>query len=520
MTARTATPRTDMARPRPSEAAARFLRREARAAARQFAVPRALNEECGVFGIIGAPDDDAGVKVALGLHALQHRGQEACGITTYDGERFYSDKKLGLVAHGFTDASTLDKLRGSAGIGHTRYSTTGGSEMRNVQPLYADLDRGGLAVAHNGNLTNAHTLRADLIRKGSIFHTTSDSELFVQLAALSRGMSMVDKVTDSLHSVEGAYALTVLTQDALLGVRDPKGIRPLVLGKLGDAPVLASESCAFDLIGAEFVRDVEPGEMVICRADGTVESRHIFAQRRARPCIFELIYFARPNSFIDGESVYDLRKRLGRKLAEESPSGADLVAPIPDSGVPAAIGYAQRSGLPYEMALIRSHYSGRTFIEPSQQIREAGVARKHSANTGVVAGKRVVLIDDSLVRGTTSRKITSMLREAGAREVHFRIACPPIVYPDFYGIDTPSQQELMAANHSIDEMCEMIGADSLAFLSLDGLYTALGKGPRSSQEPAFTDHCFTGDYPTALTDQDALSRSAKIEQLSLLRETS
>ncbi|WP_031549300.1 amidophosphoribosyltransferase [Parvularcula oceani] len=499
--------------------AARFLAREREAERMRAVFPRALNEECGVFGIIGGADD-AATKVALGLHALQHRGQEACGITTYDGERFFSDKKLGLVSGAFTEAATLDALKGNAGIGHTRYSTAGGSDLRNVQPLYADLDRGGLAVAHNGNLTNARTLRADLIRKGSIFHTTSDSELFVQLAALSRGLSMVDKVTDSLSAVEGAYALCVLTQDALLGVRDPQGIRPLVLGKLGNAAVLASESCAFDLIGAEFVRDVRPGEMVICRPDGSVESRQIFADRKARPCIFELIYFARPNSFVDGESVYELRKRLGRQLAEEAPASADLVSPIPDSGVPAAIGFAQRSGLAYEMALIRSHYSGRTFIEPSQQIREAGVARKHSANIGVVRGKRVVLIDDSLVRGTTSRKITTMLREAGAREVHFRIACPPIVYPDFYGIDTPSQDELMASSHSVDEMCGMIGADSLGFLSLDGLYTALGKGPRRSEEPAFTDHCFTGDYPTALADQERKDTRAKIEQLSLLRESS
>jgi amidophosphoribosyltransferase len=505
---------------RSSARVAAFLRREAHAARRAPRLPRELHEECGVFGIIGAGEDEASAKVALGLHALQHRGQEACGITTYDGSRFYSDKQLGLVAGAFTEAGTLDALRGGAGIGHTRYSTTGGTGLRNVQPLYADLDRGGMAVAHNGNLTNTHTLRSDLIRKGSIFHTTSDSELFLQLAALSRGLSMIDKVTDSLAAVEGAYALCVLTQHALLGVRDPQGIRPLVLGKLGGATVLASESCAFDLIGAEFVRDVAPGEMVICRPDGTVESRQVFSGLSPRPCIFELIYFARPNSFIDGESVYDLRKRLGRRLAEEAPAEADLVSPIPDSGVPAAIGYAQASGLPYEMALIRSHYSGRTFIEPSQKIREAGVARKHSANTGVIRGKRVVLIDDSLVRGTTSRKITAMLREAGAAEVHFRIACPPIEHPDFYGIDTPSRDELMAATHGVEEMRDAIGADSLAFLTLGGLYEALGKGPRDAARPAFTDHCFTGDYPTPLTDQVRRSTVAKIEQLSLLRESS
>ena len=500
-----------------SETTARFLAREAARAHRTPPLPRALREECGVFGVIGAKGE-AGSLVALGLHALQHRGQEACGITTFDGEGFASEKHLGLVAEGFTAASTLDRLAGGSGIGHTRYSTTGGAGLRNVQPLYADLDRGGLAVAHNGNLTNALSLRAELIRKGSIFHTTSDSELFVQLAALSRGMSMVDKVTDALMSVEGAYGLVVLTQDALIGARDPLGIRPLVLGRLGGATVLASESCAFDLIGAELVREVEPGEMVICREDGSIESRRVFPQRAARPCIFELIYFARPNSFLGDESVYALRKKLGVRLAEESPVGADLVSPIPDSGVAAAIGYAARSGLPYEMALIRSHYSGRTFIEPSQKVREAGVKRKHSANRGVVDGKRVVLIDDSLVRGTTSRKITSMLREAGAREVHFRIACPPIEHPDFYGIDTPSREELMAANHDVAEMTSMIGADSLAFLSLDGLYEALGKGKRDAGAPAFTDHCFTGDYPTPLADQDRAARAASIEQLSLLRE--
>ena len=497
---------------------ARYLRRQGHAARRRPPLPRALQEECGIFGVIGAPADEAASLVALGLHALQHRGQEAAGITTYDGDRFHSDKKLGLVSHGFTESATLDALKGGAGIGHTRYSTTGESGLRNVQPLYADLDRGGLAVAHNGNLTNTRSLRAELIAKGSIFHTTSDSELFVQLAALSRGMTMESKVTEALQSVEGAYALCLLTQHALIGVRDPQGIRPLVLGKLGDATILASETCAFDLIGAAYVRDVEPGEMVVCRPDGTVESRRTATERPARPCIFELIYFARPNSFVDGRSIYDIRKSLGQKLAEEAPANADLVSPIPDSGVAAAIGYAGRSGLPYEMALIRSHYAGRTFIEPSQKIREAGVARKHSANTGVVRGKRVVLIDDSLVRGTTSRKITEMLREAGAAEVHFRIACPPIQHPDFYGIDTPSRDELMAANHTVDEMTAMIGADSLAFLSLDGLYQALGKGPRDREAPAFTDHCFTGEYPTPLTDLQRAERAAEVEQLSLLRE--
>ena len=475
-----------------------------------------LKEECGIFGIIG--HEDASAKIALGLHALQHRGQEAAGITTWNGERFFSERRMGMVSDGLSSEETLTRLQGSAGIGHTRYSTTGDTVIRNVQPLYADIDRGGLAIAHNGNLTNSRTKRAELIRKGSIFQTTMDSELFLQLAAVSRGMNMVDKVIDSLAEVEGAYALCVLTQQVMIGIRDPQGIRPLVLGKLGDATVLASETCAFDLIGAEYVRDVKPGEAVICHVDGSIESRQVTPEpAQPRPCIFELIYFARPNSFVDGQSIYQLRKELGHRLAEEAPLEADIIAPIPDSGVPSAIGFSQVTGIPFEMALIRSHYAARTFIQPSQKIREAGVARKHSANAGVVKGKRVVLVDDSLVRGTTSRKITQMLREAGAKEVHFRIACPPIVHPDFYGIDTPSKEELLAANYSIAEMREQIGADSLEFLSLDGLYQAFGKGPRDDDAPAFTDHCFTGDYPTPLTDRAKAETTAKVEQLVIMQ---
>ncbi len=502
-----------------TRAAADFLKREARFPQNQsYFADRALKEECGIFGIIGA--EEAVAKTALGLHALQHRGQEAAGIVSWDGSRFHSEKKMGLVADNFSDEKVLARLKGSAAIGHTRYSTTGETVLRNVQPFFADLDRGGIAVAHNGNLTNARTLRKELIRKGSIFQTTSDSEHFVQLAALSRGMNMIDKVIDSLTAVEGAYALCILTQELLIGVRDPVGIRPLVLGRLGNAPVLASETCAFDLIGADYVRDVKPGEVVICRADGSVESRQVFPEpKQTRPCLFEMIYFARPNSFIDGQSVYQLRKRLGRQLAREAPCDADMVSPIPDSGVAAAIGYAQATNIPYEMALIRGHYVGRTFIQPAQSIREAGVRRKHSANKGVIKGRKVVLIDDSLVRGTTSRQIIAMLRKAGAKEVHLRIACPPIQYPDFYGIDTPSREELLAASRSVEEMRTIIGADSLSFLSLDGMYEAFGKGPRQKDAPAFTDHCFTGDYPTALTDQDHRSTIAKIEQLSLLAES-
>lgn len=478
-----------------------------------------LKEECGVFGVIGV--EDAAALTVLGLHALQHRGQEAAGVATYDGERFHTERQMGLVSDNFSDAKTLARLTGSAAIGHTRYSTQGETVLRNVQPLYADLDRTGIAIAHNGNLTNAKTLRADLVRRGCIFQSTSDSEIFLQLTARSQYISATDRLIEGLKQVEGAYALTVLTPEGLIGARDPVGIRPLILGDLDGAPILASETCALDIIGAKFVRDIKPGEVVICRADGKIESRRIFPEPpHARPCIFELIYFAKPNSIVDGQSVYELRKRLGERLAKEAPCDADLVSPIPDSGVPAAIGYAQKTKLPYEMALIRSHFIGRTFIEPSQKIREAGVARKHSPNRGLIEGKRVVLIDDSIVRGTTSRKIAEMLRAAGAKEVHLRVACPPIVHPDFYGINTPSHEELLAVERSVEDMRELIGVDSLAFLSLDGLYKAFRKGRRDETAPAFTDHCFTGDYPTRLVDRDEAERNAMITQLSFLAETS
>ncbi|WP_370338124.1 amidophosphoribosyltransferase [Parvularcula marina] len=498
----------------------RFLEREQRRAISAPQLPRALNEECGVFGMIGHTGDAAGT-IALGLHALQHRGQEAAGIATFDGEQFYNEKALGLVSSHFMSEKVVSQIKGNSGIGHTRYSTTGGSGLRNVQPFYADLDRGGLALAHNGNLTNARTLRTQLIREGRIFHTTSDSEIFVKLISQSRRLSIPERIMDSLPAIEGAYALIAMTHDAMIGVRDPVGIRPLVLGKLGDAPVLASETCAFDLIGADFIREVQPGEMVICRADGSIESRQIFPpQSHARSCVFELIYFARPNSFIEDECVYELRKRLGAQLAKESPVEADVISPIPDGGVPAAIGYANETHQSYDMALIRGHYAGRTFIQPTQELRELGVARKLSPNKGVVEGKRVVLIDDSIVRGTTSKKLTRLLRRAGAKEVHFRIACPPILWPDYYGIDMPSREELMAANYTVEEIREHIGADSLAFLSVDGMYEAFGKGPRDPERPAYSDHCFTGKYPTALTDLDRLKQVAKVEQLSFLAETS
>ena len=480
---------------------------------------RALNEECGVFGIMGI--EDAGAHAALGLHALQHRGQEAAGLASFDGERFHTERHLGLVADHFSEEKTLSRLTGQAAIGHTRYSTQGETVLRNVQPLYADLARGGIAIAHNGNLTNAKSLRAELVKDGCIFQSTSDSELFLQLTARSPQGDIVNKLIDSLKQVEGAFALTVLTPDALIGARDPVGIRPLILGDLDGRAILASETCALDIIGAKFVRAVAPGEVVICRPNGEVESRRFSVKAApARPCIFELIYFARPDSIVDGKSVYRVRQNLGKQLALEAPCDAEIVSPIPDSGVAAAIGYAQQSGLSYEMGLVRSHFVGRTFIEPSQKIREAGVARKHSPNRGVVKGKSIVLIDDSIVRGTTARKITAMLRDAGAREVHLRIACPPIVHPDYYGIDTPSREELLAHQKTVEEMRALIGCDSLAFLSLDGLYTAMGKGPRNEDAPAFTDHCFTGDYPTRLLDQKESERNAMIEQLSFLAESS
>ncbi len=478
-----------------------------------------LKEECGVFGVIGAKD--AAALTVLGLHALQHRGQEAAGVATHDGKQFHTERHLGLVSDNFSEAKTLDRLAGDAGIGHTRYSTQGDTVLRNVQPLYADLDQAGVAIAHNGNLTNAKTLRADLVRRGCIFQSTSDSEIFLQLTARSQYLSVTDKLIESLKQVEGAYALTVLSPEGLIGARDPVGIRPLILGDLNGAPILASETCALDIIGAKFVRDIKPGEVVICRADGSIESRQVFCEPpHARPCIFELIYFAKPNSIVDGQSVYELRKRLGVHLAKEAPCEADLVSPIPDSGVPAAIGYAQAAGLPYEMALIRSHFIGRTFIEPEQKIREAGVARKHSPNRKLIEGKSVVLIDDSIVRGTTSRKIAEMLRAAGAKEVHLRVACPPIQHPDFYGINTPSYEELLAVDRDVEEMRQLIGVDTLAFLSLEGLYLALSKGRRDDAAPAFTDHCFTGDYPTRLIDRDAQDRDAIVTQLSFLAETS
>jgi amidophosphoribosyltransferase len=421
-----------------------------------------LREECGVFGIFGHPD--ASAITALGLHALQHRGQEAAGIVSFDGHVFHSERKLGLVGDSFSDRGTIERLEGLSAIGHVRYSTTGGTVLRNVQPLFAELDGGGFAVAHNGNLTNGLTLRRNLVRDGAICQSTTDTEAIVHLVARSRKPRIVERFMDALRQLEGAYSLVALSNKKLIGARDPLGIRPLVLGELDGRYILASETCALDIIGARFVRDVENGEVVVISDEG-LESIRFAPQQPMRPCIFEYIYFSRPDSVVNGRNVYEVRKGMGAELAREAPADADVVIPVPDSGVPAALGYAQATGIPYELGIIRNHYVGRTFIQPTQSVRELGVRLKHSANRAAVAGKRIVLVDDSLVRGTTSLKIVRMMREAGAREVHFRIASPPITHPDFYGIDTPEKEKLLAATHDLDGMRAYIGADSLAFLS-------------------------------------------------------
>ena len=471
-----------------------------------------LREECGVFGIFGHPE--AAAITALGLHALQHRGQEAAGIVAFDGRRFHSERRLGLVGDHFSKPSTIARLPGSAAIGHVRYSTTGETILRNVQPLFAELAGGGLAVAHNGNLTNGLTMRRNLVRDGAIYQSTSDTEVILHLVARSRKLRLIDRFIEALRQIEGAYALVALTNKKLIGARDPLGIRPLVLGELDGHYILTSETCALDIIGAHFVRDIDNGEVVVISENG-IESLVPFPRQPMRPCIFEYVYFARPDSIVHGRSVYDVRKRMGAELAREAGVDADVVVPVPDSGVPAAIGYAQAASLPFELGIIRNHYVGRTFIQPTQSVRELGVRLKHSANRSVIAGKRIVLLDDSIVRGTTSVKIVQMMRDAGAREVHFRISCPPVKYPDYYGIDTPTQDKLLAATHSLDEMRTYIGCDSLAFLSVEGLYRAMGESQRNAARPQFTDHCFTGDYPTYLTD--AMGESARQEQ-SLFKE--
>ena len=455
-----------------------------------------LREECGVFGLWGA--DSASAITALGLHALQHRGQEAAGITSYDGQTFHSHRGLGHVARVFRRDEVMGELAGCAAIGHVRYSTTGGAGLRNVQPLFAELASGGFAVAHNGNISNAMRLRGELNRRGSIFQSTGDTEVIIHLVATSEYRTLLDRFIDALKQVEGAYSLVCLTAEGIIACRDPLGIRPLVMGRLGEAYIFASETVALDMVGATYLRSVEPGELIEV-SDKGVTSHRPFAPATPRPCIFEHIYFSRPDSVIDGRSVYDVRKRIGAELAIESPVDADYVVPVPDSGVPAAIGYAQQSGIPFELGIIRSHYVGRTFIQPGD--RHLGVKLKHNANSALIQGKSIVLVDDSIVRGTTSLKIVQMLREAGAREVHMRIASPPTRHSCFYGVDTPERAKLLAAQMGVPEMNQYIKADSLAFVSIHGLYRALGENRRDEGEPRHCDACFTGDYPTELTDQ-------------------
>ena len=470
-------------------------------------------EECGIFGIFN--HKDASEHTVLGLHALQHRGQEAAGIVAYDGTRFNGHRASGLVGDNFNSEAVMQNLAGHQALGHVRYSTTGESALRNIQPLFADLSVGGLAIAHNGNLTNALTLREELVNSGSIFQSTSDTEVIIHLVAISPGHTVTQRLVHALMQIEGAYSIIAMTDDSLYGIRDPLGVRPLVLGRLEDnSLILSSETCALDIIGAEFVRDIEPGEVVRINADG-IESISPFPNQPKKPCLFEYIYFARPDSQMEGLSVYDVRKKIGAELARESACDGDIVIPIPDSGTPAAIGFAEEAGLPFDLGIIRNHYVGRTFIEPTSQIRNLGVRLKHNANRATIEGKRIILVDDSIVRGTTSVKIVSMMREAGATEVHMRIASPPTTNPCFYGIDTPEREELLAAQHDIEGMRKHIGADSLAYISLDGLYRATGEASRNNDEPQYCDACMTGQYPTRLTDKDGGNAPW---QLSLLTE--
>jgi amidophosphoribosyltransferase len=471
-----------------------------------------LHEECGVFGIFGNPD--ASTLTALGLHALQHRGQEGAGIVSFDGALFHAVRELGEVGAKFSAKETIASLPGSSAIGHVRYSTAGGPGLRNVQPLYAQISGGGVALAHNGNLTNGNQLRAELVAAGAIFQSTSDTECILHLMATLRQPSMVDRLAGALRQAEGAYSLVGLGENFLIGVRDPLGVRPLILGTLDGAPILASETCALDIIGARFVRDIEPGEFVVINKDG-IKSLRPFPPMRRRFCIFEFIYFARPDSLVEGVSVYEARKRIGAELAREAPARADVVIPVPDSGVPAAIGFAAAAKLPFELGITRNHYVGRTFIEPQDSIRHLGVKLKHNANPAAIAGNRIALIDDSIVRGTTSKKIVEMMRKAGAREVHMRIASPPTTNSCFYGVDTPEREKLLAARMSVEEMARFIGVDSLAFVSMDGLYRAMGETGRRNEAPQFCDACFSGDYPTPLTDRASGRGQA---QLSLLAE--
>ena len=469
-----------------------------------------LKEECGVFGI--SDNQDASTLSTLGLHALQHRGQEGCGVVTFDGKKYHSEKRFGLVGDNFNKEEVLKSLPGSFAIAHNRYSTTGGTTLRNIQPFYADTNAGGIGVAHNGNLTNAITLRRKLVEDGAIFYTTSDTETIVQLIARSKRGKVIDKIIDALFQIQGGYALVMLARDLLVGVRDPFGIRPLVIGKLKDSYVFASETCALDIIGAKYIRDVENGEIVYVENKKLISLKP-FPLKKIRPCVFEYIYFSRPDSILNGKCAYEYRKNFGVELAKETSIDADLVVPVPDSGNAAAIGYSQHEKINFDLGLIRNHYVGRTFIEPAQKIRSLGVRLKLNANKSTIKNKKIVLVDDSLVRGTTSHKIVKMLYDFGAKEVHVRIASPEIRFPDFYGVDTPTKKELLAANKTNEEICKYIDAKSLKFLSVDGLYRAMGYEKRNSTYPQLTDHYFTGDYPVKLIDDLG---DNKVTQLSLL----
>ncbi|MEQ1609179.1 MAG: amidophosphoribosyltransferase [Hyphomonadaceae bacterium] len=475
-----------------------------------------MRHKCGVFGVFGR--EDAAVLTALGLHALQHRGQEACGIVTFDGRggTFRSERHMGLVGDNFSEETgAISRLPGRMAIGHNRYSTSGRVVLRNIQPIYADLAHGGLAVAHNGNITNARAIHRELVQNGAIFQSTMDTEVVLQLTARSIRNRIEDRFIDALRQLDGGYAFVALTNDKLIGARDPWGLRPLVLGALEDgSPVLCSETCALDAIGASFVRNIEAGEVVVIDKDG-VESLTPFPATRASPCVFEYVYFARPDSIMHGQSVYETRRRFGRVLASESHVDADLICPVPDGGNPAALGYAEASNIPFGFGIIRNHYVGRTFIQPTQTGRQRSISRKHAPNRPLLENTRVVLVDDSIVRGNTSQRIVQMIRDAGAREIHFRVASPPIRHPDFYGIDMPSKEELIASSMTIEQMRRYLKVDSLAFISLPGFYEALGRGKRNDAAPQFADHCFTGDYPTRLVDRDH-DMASKEQQLSLL----
>ncbi|MEO0329914.1 MAG: amidophosphoribosyltransferase [Pseudomonadota bacterium] len=471
-----------------------------------------LREECGVFGIFN--HDDAAALTTLGLHALQHRGQEGAGIVSFDGTQFHAERHMGLIGDTFTKQSVLQRLKGHHSIGHTRYSTTGGDEMRNVQPFFAEFSGGGFAVAHNGNITNAMTLRAELQRAGAIFQSTSDTETILHLIAMGNEPMFVDRLQSALKRLEGAFSFVGLTNKKLIGCRDKHGVRPLVLGDLDGAYILASETCALDIIGARLVRDINPGELVIITEKG-VRSLYPFETVEKRFCIFEYVYFARPDSSFEGSNVYDVRRQIGVELAKEQPAEADIVVPVPDSGVPAAIGYAHGAGIPFELGIIRNHYVGRTFIQPSDSIRHMGVKLKHNANRKLIEGKHVVLVDDSIVRGTTSQKIVQMVREAGAASVHMRIASPPTMASCFYGVDTPETHKLLASRMSTKDMQDFIRVDSLGFISLDGLYRAAGETGRNNETPQYCDACFSGEYPTSLTDHEDRDN---ISNLSLLAE--